>query len=50
MQKNCDFKSNRKSEAKETETGVLLKAVKENEKNHGRRELWRISSVMVLLK
>lgn len=32
MQKNCDFKSNRKSEAKETETGVLLKAVKENEK------------------
>jgi len=33
MQKNRGFKSNRKSEAKETETGVLLKAVQENEKN-----------------
>src|SRR5690625_726897 len=30
--KNRGFKSNRKSESKETETGVLLKAVKENEK------------------
>jgi len=46
--KNRGFRSNRKSEAKETETGVLLKAVKENEKIMAEKNYRTVAEMLVL--